>query len=161
MTPPEDPEDGTATTGKMSPAVSVCLPAADLPHIRLETLRIRPDFLRAARARRQASTGMMVQGRKRDAGEATGIRVGFTCSKKVGNAVARNRAKRRLPMADNQQFPIAGFLVSLCEDNNTFCRCQYRFADRSAKIDPPVHSIEPAKRIHSGPEGAGNRSQIR
>lgn len=36
---------------------------------------------------------MMVQGRKRD-GE--GIRVGFTCSKKVGNAVARNRAKRRL-----------------------------------------------------------------
>ncbi len=29
-------------------------------------------------------------------GEADGIRVGFTCSKKVGNAVARNRAKRRL-----------------------------------------------------------------
>lgn len=25
-----------------------------------------------------------------------GIRVGYTCSKKVGNAVARNRAKRRL-----------------------------------------------------------------
>lgn len=36
---------------------------------------------------------MMVQGRER-AGE--GIRVGFTCSKKVGNAVTRNRAKRRL-----------------------------------------------------------------
>lgn len=35
----------------------------------------------------------MVQGRKRD---GDGIRVGFTCSKKVGNAVARNRAKRRL-----------------------------------------------------------------
>ncbi len=29
-------------------------------------------------------------------GEADGVRVGFTCSKKVGNAVARNRAKRRL-----------------------------------------------------------------
>ena len=39
---------------------------------------------------------MMVQGRKRAPDEATGIRVGFTCSKKVGNAVARNRAKRRL-----------------------------------------------------------------
>ncbi len=34
--------------------------------------------------------------RKRIEGEADGIRVGFTASKKVGNAVARNRAKRRL-----------------------------------------------------------------
>ncbi len=38
----------------------------------------------------------MVQGRKRSPEESDGIRVGFTCSKKVGNAVARNRAKRRL-----------------------------------------------------------------
>lgn len=39
----------------------------------------------------------MLQARRRAADEAaTGIRVGFTCSKKVGNAVARNRAKRRL-----------------------------------------------------------------
>lgn len=30
------------------------------------------------------------------ADDPNGIRVGFTCSKKVGNAVARNRAKRRL-----------------------------------------------------------------
>ena len=28
--------------------------------------------------------------------ESTGIRVGFTASKKIGNAVMRNRAKRRL-----------------------------------------------------------------
>ena len=40
---------------------------------------------------------MMVQARQRRPDEgATGIRVGFTCTKKVGNAVARNRAKRRL-----------------------------------------------------------------
>ncbi len=40
---------------------------------------------------------MMVQARKRDNDEDNSeIRVGFTCSKKVGNAVARNRAKRRL-----------------------------------------------------------------
>ncbi len=38
---------------------------------------------------------MMVQARKRGDGTDT-MRVGFTCSKKVGNAVARNRAKRRL-----------------------------------------------------------------
>lgn len=39
----------------------------------------------------------MVQARERNADEPeTDIRVGFTCSKKVGNAIARNRAKRRL-----------------------------------------------------------------
>ena len=40
---------------------------------------------------------MMVPARQRRADEpVSGIRVGFTCTKKVGNAVARNRAKRRL-----------------------------------------------------------------
>jgi len=56
----------------------------------------RADFVRASHARRQATPGIHLQGRKRNEGEAEGIRVGFTCSKKVGNAVARNRAKRRL-----------------------------------------------------------------
>ncbi len=65
----------------------------------LYVLRRRADFLRAARARRQAMPGFILQARRRDADEtapADAIRVGFTCSKKVGNAVARNRAKRRL-----------------------------------------------------------------
>ncbi len=86
MTPPEAPEDGTATKGKTPPAVSVCV----------TVLKNRSDFLRAARAKRQGTKGMMVQGRKRRHDEADGIRAGFTCSKKVGNAVARNRAKRRM-----------------------------------------------------------------
>jgi len=60
------------------------------------TLTQRADFLRAARARRASLPGFHFQARKRAEGEAEGIRVGFTCSKKVGNAVARNRAKRRL-----------------------------------------------------------------
>ncbi|UWR06654.1 ribonuclease P protein component [Ruegeria sp. B32] len=89
MTPPEAPVDGTDHPGDMPPAASVCAPA-------LSVLRKRSDFLRAARARRQGTPSMMVQARKRAPDEAEGIRVGFTCSKKVGNAVARNRAKRRL-----------------------------------------------------------------
>ncbi len=55
----------------------------------------RRDFLAAARARRQALPGFVVQARRRGE-DLGGPRVGFTCSKKVGNAVARNRAKRRL-----------------------------------------------------------------
>jgi ribonuclease P protein component len=61
----------------------------------LNVLRKRSDFLAAARARRQGTPAMMVQGRDRRDDDPS-IRVGFTCSKKVGNAVARNRAKRRL-----------------------------------------------------------------
>ena len=62
----------------------------------LTILTKRADFLAAARARRVSTPAFTVQYRAREAGEAEGIRVGFTCSKKVGNAVARNRAKRRL-----------------------------------------------------------------
>lgn len=61
-----------------------------------EILSKRADFLRAAQARRVPCEGFLLQARKRREGEAEGMRVGFTCSKKVGNAVARNRAKRRL-----------------------------------------------------------------
>ncbi|MGB1337644.1 MAG: ribonuclease P protein component [Planktomarina sp.] len=60
----------------------------------LERLKHRKDFLRLAHAKRVHSTSFVLQARDRS--NAQEMRVGFTCSKKVGNAVARNRAKRRL-----------------------------------------------------------------
>lgn len=57
-------------------------------------IKKRADFVRAANALRRGTPAFLVQARNR--GDDKPYRVGFTCSKKVGNAVARNRAKRRL-----------------------------------------------------------------
>lgn len=79
----------------MTKAAARQMPEAAL--LPLDRLRNRPDFLRAARARRVPCPAFLLQARERAPGEAAeAVRVGFTCSKKVGNAVARNRAKRRL-----------------------------------------------------------------
>lgn len=67
---------------------------ADRSAAPLQVLKKRADFLAASKARRQSTAGFLLQGRNRaDNGP---VRVGFTCSKKIGNAVMRNRAKRRL-----------------------------------------------------------------
>ena len=89
MTPPEAKATGSnAGIADVPPAVFVCTKPA------VEVMRKRADFLRAASARRQGTPGFLLQALARD--DAPLIRVGFTCSKKIGNAVARNRAKRRL-----------------------------------------------------------------
>ena len=61
----------------------------------LQGLKQRREFLAAAKARKAVSAGIILQDRDRRDGDAA-IRVGFTASKKVGNAVFRNRAKRRM-----------------------------------------------------------------
>jgi ribonuclease P protein component len=77
-------------------------------------LKRRAEFLRVANARRKAVTpGLILQALKRprettamlNAETTDAPRVGFTASRKVGIAVARNRARRRLRAAVGQVMP--------------------------------------------------------
>jgi ribonuclease P protein component len=60
----------------------------------MERLKQRADFLAAARGIKASASAFVLQACPRpDAGPA---RFGFTVAKKVGNAVERNRVRRRL-----------------------------------------------------------------
>jgi ribonuclease P protein component len=75
----------------------------------LEILKLRAEFLRVAAARRNAAeAGLVVQAATRCGANAAGVRIGITASRKVGNAVARNRAKRRLRAAAARVLPDRG-----------------------------------------------------
>jgi ribonuclease P protein component len=85
MKPSEATQGTQGHAGETPPAVSICL------HV----LKKRTDFLACNKGYYRGVKGFVLQARNRQDG-TTNTRVGFTCSKKVGNAVARNRAKRRL-----------------------------------------------------------------
>lgn len=83
---------------------SVCDKDAPAP---VETLKRRADFVRAASARRIGTGSFLLQARMR--GDDTPMmRIGFTASKKIGNAVARNRAKRRMRAVVRAILPLHG-----------------------------------------------------
>ena len=77
----------------------------------LVRLKTRADFVRVAAGRMRAvRPAFIVQAAPRPIGEDDGevVRVGFTASRKVGNAVVRNRAKRRLRAAAAEVLPRKG-----------------------------------------------------
>ncbi len=77
--------------------------------VSLETIKKRADFVRTARGFRIVMQGFVLQARERTAADVRGIiRVGFTCSRKVGNAVMRNHARRRLREAARLTLPSHG-----------------------------------------------------
>ena len=77
----------------------------------LERLRRRSDFLRVAAGRRKwAAPGLILQTAafvpETPQALPEGIRVGFTATRKIGNAVTRNRARRRLKAAAAAVMPL-------------------------------------------------------
>ena len=72
----------------------------------LQQLTKRAQFLFVRAGFRASKPGVLVEARRREPSGAIGV--GFTASKKVGGAVVRNRAKRRLREAARRLLPEHG-----------------------------------------------------
>lgn len=110
-------------------------------------LKKRGEFVRAAHSGLHASTpGLVLQAYKRGepADQRGPARVGFTTSKKVGNAVKRNRARRRLrALAEAVLGPEAQHGLD------------YVLVGRTATVDRPFADLSrdlamAIERVHSG-----------
>ena len=77
--------------------------------IEVVRLRVRPQFVFVRHGRTEKRKALLVQARRRK-GDAPGAHVGagFTATRKIGNAVTRNRAKRRLREAARVLLPQLG-----------------------------------------------------
>ncbi len=69
-------------------------------------LKKRREFLYVAKGEKAVRAGVVIQARRRDGSLYCGV--GFTATKKVGNAVIRNRAKRRLRETARLLLPLHG-----------------------------------------------------
>ena len=91
----------------------------------LETLVRRADFVAASKAEKFVGNSIIVQARYN---ASENIRVGYTASKKVGNAVVRNRAKRRMRAAAMEtlaQYGTAGADYVLIGRAKTTCTVKF------------------------------------
>jgi ribonuclease P protein component len=79
--------------------------------LRIDRLRKRANFLAAARHMRRVCGAVTLEMAPTPPDQVPSpqtLRLGFTASKKIGNAVARNRAKRRLRAAAYALLPLSG-----------------------------------------------------
>ena len=90
----------------------------------LTRLTRRAEFLRvAAKGRKAPAPGLVLQALRRD--DHAPVRLGFTVTKKVGNAVVRNRTRRRLRAAIHdvmQETPLIGLDLVLVGRDATRAR---------------------------------------
>jgi ribonuclease P protein component len=116
----------------------------------MQRLTRRQDFLAAAKALSQPTPGLIMQARAR--GDSQPIRIGFTCTKKIGNAVVRNRTKRRLREA-----------ARLTLVPNGRCGFDYVLIGRAATARRSFEALQKdiisaLNRIHARPESGAART---
>lgn len=134
------------------------MPADAGPAQRLSLARLkrRRDFLRVADGVRAAKPGLVLQARPMpEDGPAIPVRVGFTATRKIGNAVARNRARRRLRAAAASVLPAkarAGHDYVLVARAGTLTR------DYAALVDDLSGAVED---VHRGGRGPASRRKTR
>lgn len=137
----------------------------------LGRIKKRSDFLRAARAgrkwataglvlqafdRRPAGTGATGDGACPDSGDRD-LRVGFTASRKVGNAVARNRARRRLRELSRELLPSRGRPGTDYVLIARQATLQRPYAGLRADLETALEKV--ARRPGRGRAGRGERQQ--
>jgi ribonuclease P protein component len=108
----------------------------------MERLLRRSEFLAAAKAPSAAATAVVVQVRPRDDGKA--FRVGYTCTKKLGNAVKRNRIRRRMREAAKQVLP------AIAKSQTDYVLIGRMGAENRPFEDLRKDIISAVTRVHSG-----------
>ena len=111
------------------------------PKVKVSRLKTRADFLRLARGRKWAAPGLVLQMAPVEGDET---RAGFTVTKKIGNAVVRNRAKRRLREVARAVLPLYAS-----------AGCDYVLIAREATPDRPFASLvedlkQALRKVHGG-----------
>jgi ribonuclease P protein component len=122
----------------------------------MERLKRRADFRAASSGSRISAGAFVLQARAR--GDERGVRIGFTVSKQVGNAVERNRVRRRLrevvrlcagaTMRDGHDYVLIGRRTTLAAS----------FAEMQQQLDSALHRIHSSQRGRDGTGGNPNRS---
>ena len=100
---------------------------------KLERIKKRPDYLAVASSRRKWVTPNFIIQYKPAKGDLSGDRqprVGFTVTKKVGNAVVRNKCKRRLKEVARDAFADLGKIG-----------CDYVIIGRSGSFNAPFEKL--------------------
>lgn len=127
------------------PKISAHLAKPEAPRDKVKVSRLtkRADYLRLARGRRWAAPGLVLQ--MAPTPEPTDeARAGFTVTKKVGNAVVRNRARRRLR-------EVARTVLPLYADHG----CDYVLIAREATPERPFAALiedlkQALRKVHGG-----------